>query len=329
MDYKIILENNRVIKNQKVLFNLFGWKYIKGKGRYIKLRELSRYCEWHTEGQKIIIDTIFDEPLEKIDGRSKGGHNIYGDLLDDIILEKLVDYEMLEFSFSELMIHYFELFTKEYSDLFKYDFCNKNNITPSLLKIYTTFLWSIVNQMFVTSLNRLQRQGVIYWEQNYFIKDGIEDYVSNAKLTEEIKNLDLEAMRIYNIHPFQKGIDKNREKIKKYVLSKISNPNIWSYYKVYYLELVKKDIELYETDIEQLKNLLRESITNKIIKKTFTVKIEDSNKEKYVTPYDNLLQRGKIKKLHDIVFGKTIDPSDPFNDLDEEDKIDEELLNIW
>lgn len=68
----------RVFKNYKIICEWLGVKPTKGKGRQYHIREFERYCKYHTEGQKYIIDEVYKKPLPKVDGRvnNKGGNNI-------------------------------------------------------------------------------------------------------------------------------------------------------------------------------------------------------------------------------------------------------------
>lgn len=68
------LYEGQVIKNYKVLCEEFlKVSPTKGNGRNYHFKELERYCEYHKEGQKIIIDKVFKKPKEKIDTKSKTG----------------------------------------------------------------------------------------------------------------------------------------------------------------------------------------------------------------------------------------------------------------
>lgn len=70
------LQKGIIIKNYKVLCeDYLGVTPTKGNGRKYHFKELDRYCEWHKEGQKIIIDNVFESVKEKIDMRGKSDNN--------------------------------------------------------------------------------------------------------------------------------------------------------------------------------------------------------------------------------------------------------------
>ena len=66
----------QIIKNAKELGYILGKEVkekvqTKTKNRWLK--ELDTYSTWHKEGQKIIIDEVFTEQKEKVDGRKNNG----------------------------------------------------------------------------------------------------------------------------------------------------------------------------------------------------------------------------------------------------------------
>jgi len=78
IDIQKKLNDKGEFKNQKDLCNYLGWEYTKGKGQKSLYKELDRYCTYHKQGNKIIIDFVRPEPLPKVDGRAnnKGGNHL-------------------------------------------------------------------------------------------------------------------------------------------------------------------------------------------------------------------------------------------------------------
>jgi hypothetical protein len=64
------LEIGMVIKNYKGMCELLGEK-IKGGGqsKQLQLKDFERFFKYHKEGQKFIIDEVYDAPIEKINNR--------------------------------------------------------------------------------------------------------------------------------------------------------------------------------------------------------------------------------------------------------------------
>ena len=74
-----------------------GVKPTKGNGRKYHFTELERYCEYHKEGQKIIIDNVYKDKKEKIDMRKSeyisetdkrhnGNNTFYGEDIEKLLL---------------------------------------------------------------------------------------------------------------------------------------------------------------------------------------------------------------------------------------------------
>jgi hypothetical protein len=87
------LYEGQIIKNYKVLCaDFLNVKPSAGNSRVYHFRELDRYCTYHKNGQKIIIDSVFEVPKEKINGRG----NKYG-----IESNSWKDYKQLKISYEE------------------------------------------------------------------------------------------------------------------------------------------------------------------------------------------------------------------------------------
>ena len=79
----------KTYKNYKELCSVMGWNITGGSYKKSRLKSLSSLCIYHKEGNKFIIDEIFDIPREKEDGRinNKGGNNsVYVEDVDKLIV---------------------------------------------------------------------------------------------------------------------------------------------------------------------------------------------------------------------------------------------------
>ena len=65
----------KTYKNYKELCSAMEWKVVSGNSKIKQIKELESMCKYHKEGQKIIIEEIFDIPKDIIDNRSNGGNN--------------------------------------------------------------------------------------------------------------------------------------------------------------------------------------------------------------------------------------------------------------
>ena len=59
----------KTYKNYKELCKAMGWEEKAGNSRVKQLKELESLCEYHNEGNKFVIDEIYDEPKPIKDGR--------------------------------------------------------------------------------------------------------------------------------------------------------------------------------------------------------------------------------------------------------------------
>ena len=71
------LKEGMIIKNYKELCSMLDIPISSSNSKKAQLKELNRYCEYHKEGNKFIIDTIYDIPLEKEDKRQYAIHSKY------------------------------------------------------------------------------------------------------------------------------------------------------------------------------------------------------------------------------------------------------------
>lgn len=78
------LTQGQIVKNYKELCNLLNIKITTGTAKKAQLKELDQYCEYHKEGNKIIIDSIRDKPLYILAPNSK-----YIDLIGDMLVNYL------------------------------------------------------------------------------------------------------------------------------------------------------------------------------------------------------------------------------------------------
>ena len=89
---KLKLSIGIAIKNYKEMCSILGEKEKKGKSRLLQIANWERYFKWHKDGQKFIIDEVFEMPIEKIDNRGKTENNKakYLTNIEKLILNLLV-----------------------------------------------------------------------------------------------------------------------------------------------------------------------------------------------------------------------------------------------
>lgn len=66
MDLENITEG-LIIRNYKELITLLGEEVKSGNAKIRQMKDLEQYCTYHKDGNKFIIDKIFDNPIERLD----------------------------------------------------------------------------------------------------------------------------------------------------------------------------------------------------------------------------------------------------------------------
>jgi len=84
-----------IIPNYKKVCLILDLTVSSGTSKTAQLKEMDRYFKHHKEGNKFIIDEIYESPLEKIENRgksigSKGNNNVYGKYIEQLVLDLLV-----------------------------------------------------------------------------------------------------------------------------------------------------------------------------------------------------------------------------------------------
>ena len=68
------LEKQKIYKSWRELCEAMGWKYMGGSTRKKYLKRLESLCRYYKDGNKFIIDKIYEEPLPIEDNRGKTRH---------------------------------------------------------------------------------------------------------------------------------------------------------------------------------------------------------------------------------------------------------------
>ena len=125
-DRKYGLKRGMIFKNYPSLCDFLEWKIAGGKEKQLQMRELDRHCKYHKEGNKIIIDEVFENPVQKVDGRvhNRGiegnkGNTIYDELLDYLIVQMIEDHTYCTFSFYQMFYELIPLLSEEYSKIYE------------------------------------------------------------------------------------------------------------------------------------------------------------------------------------------------------------------
>lgn len=277
MKEKLIV--GQIFKNYNKVCEWLGVKPSKNGGntKIAHIKEFERYCKFHKEKQKYIVDEVYEMPLPKVDGRvnNKGGNNNkYFDLMDNVIIDLLKHGDICE-SQKTLFCDKIPLFImNEYNTYYNVSLdtiAKRYKTTNYLVKTYYDKMLNITIKCFLRSLKRLKKQGIINYEIGYMIMNyyGGTEYISpNDTMFSKIKQAEAEVYKDMEITPYDKMMNRNINKefkdnaiIKLYDTSIRQIENVGSYWKTYNIEFTDNvheiiDLDSIKPNVEELRKQL-------------------------------------------------------------------------
>lgn len=287
------LQQGQVIKNYKELCVILDEPVKTGKSKQLQLCDWDRYFTHHKEGNKFIIDEVFTDPKPKIDNRCNNGGHIgntrYDTLMDDIIIDILLHQEC-EFyaSFTDMFRTYIPLITEEYKEgkINGFEYLQKKyDMSIGLINTYSNKMKDMIKGSFETALNRLQKQGLLYWTSEYIIlRQTDRDFADEEKI-KLIKNTEKEAYEFLKMKPFERINQHKNQEFRDYVIKCLQEEDseIFSYWKVYSIQ-ADASIEKIIPQIPNIKELTNRYL-NSIHEKVMDYVIKPKNGSKPFKPY--------------------------------------------
>lgn len=83
------IKKDIIFKSYKHMCEVLELKVTSGNSKVSQFKELDRYCRYHKEGNKIIIDEVYEEIKSKDDNRIEGNNSLYGKYIQKLILDLL------------------------------------------------------------------------------------------------------------------------------------------------------------------------------------------------------------------------------------------------
>lgn len=175
------IQAGKVFKNYKVLCEWLGVTPTKGKGRGYHFKEFERYCTYHKEGQKIIVDEVFDNPVDKADNRINNGANKYIDDMIPLLEGYIGKSQQTIYTTSNNLLSAIGVVHTDYVNLYSNatkvatTITNITNIkvTPRTLEDFSNNINRTMHNALRSALNRLHKQGkIIYKDITFIINDG-------------------------------------------------------------------------------------------------------------------------------------------------------------
>ena len=309
------LKNGQIFKNYKELCGALEIEPKKsGSNSYkAQFKELDRYCKYHKEGHKIVIDELLTEVKTKVDKRTNGNNVIYAKDIEFIVLDminrvpnSIKEKGVIGYSKS-CLYEQLGLVNKNYkptkdkvlqlSDILSLPSQSINecyNVTNSKL-------WNTVK----SALNHMKNRALLNWELSYNLvlkdedsKNGFSLIVADTYVKEDVRSCELKALKKMGINNKQKVLKlKKWEEFKEIVTEHLKElyPTLEYYFEsvaIYFkIEEITKELELIEKlNSKEIKYKLNENISNGL-DRTYTNRQNNSKvsiKEKTkVTTYDN------------------------------------------
>ncbi|EIW6613677.1 hypothetical protein QTI99_06330 [Clostridium perfringens] len=330
------LEVGKVIKNYKELCGLLGIKVTSGKSKKLQLEDLERYCVYHKEGNKFVVDEIYENPLPKLDGRINGNNNVYVEEIGDILVEyisnnKRADNKVL-LSFSKI-INVLGLVNNTYTvaNNKKSELADILNIELSAIHYFYNTSRCEFKKIIKRALNNLQKRSVIKYEEKWQIcekvnTDGETKDIYRLATKDEVSMIldaqkrSLDEMGLKDLTAlFLAGSVKYR-KFNKKVNEKL--PRSWNYYYgVYEIIFGSAAVDIEMKYIEEKRISLNNKSKDKM-NKVFSIDDEEESNEKKLTEvlidlikYDLKLDEKIIEKYKENKKEKNKLMTEKFNEI--------------
>lgn len=310
----------KIYKNWRELCKELGWKTTGGTYKQSRIKELDTICDWHKDGNKIIIDKIFGELSEEKDKRASNGGNstksnkeddgrknknaIYNEL-DNIILDYLYCYtfnDTINITKNQLVKRCG--FTIRLQETDEY---NKETIND-VLDVYKSILTHAVD----SSLKRLKKKGVIdYCDSLMIRKNGVlrlATYEEEMRI-KEIEKQVKEEMKIKNVFLLNEQMQMSYYDRCSYLCYEKEICSL--YYKVININKVanfdRKEMILTDNKNEQLslKTIDRQSFISVVIKSLKKSKVFENNVKK-AKEVDILSANDKVKNRINLTYTEEV-----------------------
>ena len=193
---KEYLKISNTIKNYKTICIILELKIVAGNSKKTQLKEMERYFKYHKEGNKFIIDEIYQIPLSKIENR--GGNNVteYTRIIENLILDLLLQGGNNKQGFGKVFLSKNQLF-KEFNMINdNYVYCKRRilklskfmNINKGTVEEWYDLNDDMMERNLNQALKSLENQSLILWSRELTVAEMIPlaDIIKNG--TEIIKS---------------------------------------------------------------------------------------------------------------------------------------------
>jgi len=180
---KEYVKTSNSIQNYKSLCAILEEKIKTGKSKQLQLEEFARYFRYHKEGNKFIIDEIYETPVIKMNARG-GAHNTteYIKNIENLILDLLLQKgNSRTLGFGRVFLSKNQLL-KEFEMINdNYVYCKRRipklskfmNIDPETVKEWYDLNDSMLERNLIQALDNLENQCLVLWSREITIAEAI------------------------------------------------------------------------------------------------------------------------------------------------------------
>ena len=364
---KIKLSIGMIIKNYKEMCFILEEKEKKGKSRLLQIANWERYFKWHKDGQKFIINEVFEMPIDKIDNRGKTENNKakYLTNIESLILNLLVQGGSL--GYGKVFLSKNKILRELKMINNNYAFCKLRlpklsefmNIDNEVIKEWYDSTSRMLESNLDSALKNLESQSLIFWSKEITIAKAIpiaeirNNKISKTKIIdqydEEIINYDYYATNEVVLQ-YREGTDDEKRFIlytEKEILKEMGLDNksqviacgLWQDFieRVNNILLDKLNIAFYYKSYKILFNLehVLENIDINDFKLTDFIETIEKKKlnEGIINRIENnaINRQERAKKKKEKIIGKTRDEKIIFrsddNYINNTNKLSDNLIN--
>lgn len=316
MNLEFIKEGDIFSTETKLLSKVGFKKSINSKQKKYQIKELNRYLSYEKTGKvsrgkvtnEIVITEIYNEPLEKEDGRSDGNNS---SILSDSIYDYIIDYIDCEpyiiegsksslikqmgfmdsefnnalYNFDDVMFRHTENGEEEYTDVekdFFFDYCDmvmnsyKSRLNRVLDKLGDAI---VVKKFYQVSVRQYSKKG-----EEYFDLETIRDAETISKINQVREHLEfiygvMQESDKWKIFVNRNAAKKFYDDFAKQVGTLLKNEAIASCYEILSIsrnkdsdiELVSKGSEQFPEKLNQAQMRLADDKIESVFKKTKSI----------------------------------------------------------
>ena len=249
------LHINQMIKNYRELCTILGITSTTGNAKKSQLKELSIFCNYHKEGNKFIIDEIYETPIVTIENISAA--NKYIHILSNVIAEYLYNNpEVLDGIPINKLFNTLGITNNNYIDSMYYRKELSQLYDIQLASIYYFYSDTRIEfkRIIERCLNNLQSRRVLNWHKCIMMKKNNTIVKADLETEKEIINMEKEALQFLKYRNMYE-LMQNRKDLKKFNII-VKREAGFSYYYAYDLIIGDRALKIeYDNIQEEKKNV--------------------------------------------------------------------------